>query len=64
MDQEVAGLQLRFPGYNFAIGLAVHKGLEVLLKTGDIDLALTACEGEVRLYFTDLPDRLVEMLWL
>ncbi len=49
---EPAGLAPKFPGYNFAIGLCVHKGLEILLKTsGDIEAALAATATELDLYF-------------
>lgn len=38
--QDLPGLQKPFPADHFAIGLAVHKGLEILLKTGDIKEAI------------------------
>lgn len=50
--EEPAGLAPKFPGYSFGIGLVVHRGLEVLLKTGgDIEAALAATEPELDLYF-------------
>lgn len=35
-DPNIVGLQKPLPARHFAIGLIVHKGLETLLKTGDI----------------------------
>lgn len=64
MAEEAAGLQKSFPGYHFAIGLVVHKGLEVLLQTGDITAALSACDPELVRYFSDKPEKFREMEWL
>lgn len=58
---EPSGVTTPFPGFNFAIGLTVHKGLETLLKTSDINAALQECIPLLTEYFGQQPERLSEM---
>lgn len=59
---EPAGLAPKFPGFSFAVGLCVHKGLEVLLSSkGDIHLALEVMAKELDGYFSFDPLVRLEM---
>lgn len=62
--EEIVGLQKPTPADHFAIGLAVHKGLEILLKTGNIEEAIGKEVGA--LLYASIPDpfRLREAEWL